>query len=86
VLGEAAPEPVSIRERNYRRLAAIGYSRLGRSWATAVTCAIKVAKEGMPNYPLFDKDPNLNNLRADPQFAAFLARLKSQWEHFSAVL
>ncbi|HEX6729294.1 MAG TPA: protein kinase [Pyrinomonadaceae bacterium] len=38
------------------------------------------ANDGMPCYPLFEHDKNLNNLRKDPRFNTFLARLKEQWE------
>ncbi len=38
--------------------------------------------EGLPCYPLFERDPNLNNLRTDPHFFAFMAQLKKQWEHY----
>ena len=44
------------------------------------------ASEGFPCYPLFESDPNLNNLRQDPRFIAFLANQKKQWEHFRTSL
>lgn len=44
------------------------------------------ADDGFPCYPLFEKDPNLNNLRKDPRFMKLMARLKEQWEHFKATL
>jgi eukaryotic-like serine/threonine-protein kinase len=40
------------------------------------------ADEGLPCYPLFERDPNLDRIRHDPGFAAFLARQKQQWEAF----
>jgi TolB-like protein/Tfp pilus assembly protein PilF len=46
----------------------------------------KTALNGMPCYPLFEKDPFLDNLRGDPDFAAFLARTRTQWERFSKTL
>jgi hypothetical protein len=42
----------------------------------------KAVKDGLPCYPLFDRDPNLDNLRRDPRFTAFMAQLKKQWEHY----
>jgi len=44
------------------------------------------ADEGFPNYPLFEQDAQLDNLRKDSQFIAFMARQKQQWERFSATL
>jgi len=46
----------------------------------------RTAEEGMPCYPLFEKDPHLDNLRGDPEFAAFMNRIKSQWERFRRTL
>ena len=42
----------------------------------------KIAAEGMPCYPLFEKDPFLDNLRGDPGFVAFMGRRKAEWEGF----
>ena len=44
------------------------------------------AEEGFPNYPLFKADANLDNLRKDPRFIAFMANQKQQWEHYNATL
>ena len=44
------------------------------------------ADDGFPCYPLFERDPNLNNLRQDPRFQAFMAKLKEQWERYQATL
>ena len=44
------------------------------------------ADEGFPCYPLFEGDANLDNLRKDPRFIAFMANLKQQWEHYNATL
>lgn len=44
------------------------------------------ADEGFPNYPLFEGDAQLNNLRNDPRFIAFMAQQRQQWDHFSATL
>ena len=44
------------------------------------------AEEGFPNYPLFEGDAQLDHLRKDPRFTAFMAQQKQQWEHFSATL
>jgi serine/threonine protein kinase/Tfp pilus assembly protein PilF len=44
------------------------------------------AEEGFPNYPLFEGDANLDNLRKDPRFISFMANQKQQWERFNATL
>jgi serine/threonine protein kinase len=44
------------------------------------------ADEGFPDYPLFEGDAQLDNLRKDPRFIAFMAQQKQQWEHFSVTL
>jgi len=36
--------------------------------------------DGFPCYPLFEGDRNLDHLRKDARFAAFLAKVKRQWE------
>jgi serine/threonine-protein kinase len=37
---------------------------------------------GFPCYPLFERDPYLNPIRKDPEFAKFLAEMKEQWEGY----
>src|ERR1700741_4224179 len=44
------------------------------------------ADEGFPNYPLFEGDTQLDNLRKDPRFIAFMSQQKQQWKDFSATL
>jgi hypothetical protein len=39
------------------------------------------ANDGFPNYPYFETDPHLAPLRAIPRFQAFLAKLRTEWEH-----
>jgi DNA-binding winged helix-turn-helix (wHTH) protein/TolB-like protein len=46
----------------------------------------KAADDGFPCYPLFARDPNLDHLRQDQRFIAFMARLKDQWERYQATL
>jgi len=46
----------------------------------------KTAQDRFPCYPLFERDPNLNNLRTDPDFATFLSEMKSLWERRRAAL
>ena len=42
--------------------------------------------DGFPCYPLFENDANLNNLRKNERFIAFMKKLKQQWEHYNATL
>src|SRR5450432_75450 len=44
------------------------------------------ADEGFPNYPLFASDAQLDNLKKDPRFTAFMTGQKQQWERFSTTL
>ncbi len=44
------------------------------------------ADDGFPCYPLFAGDANLNNLRKDPRFIAFMAKRKQQWDRYNATL
>ena len=44
------------------------------------------ADDGFPCYPLFEHDANLNGVRKNEKFRAFMARLKQQWERYKAEL
>lgn len=44
------------------------------------------ADDGFPCYPLFEKDASLNSVRKDERFIAFMAKMKRQWERYSATL
>jgi len=61
------------------------YARMNRP-AEAVKWLKFAAQDGFPCYPLFDTDPNLASLRQDPQFIAFMAQLRKQWEGYRARL
>ena len=50
--------------------------------AAAMQWLQRTADEGFPCYPWFERDPNLDHLRHDPQFIAFMARLKERWERY----
>lgn len=52
----------------------------------AMTWLERAADEGFPCYPLFEMDPNLNNLRQNPRFIKFMAAQRKQWEYFKATL
>ena len=40
------------------------------------------ATNGFPCYPLFERDPYLDPIRRNPEFAKFLAEMKEQWEGY----
>jgi eukaryotic-like serine/threonine-protein kinase len=44
------------------------------------------ADDGFPCYPWFEKDANLDSLRKQEHFIAFMTKLKQQWEHYQATL
>ena len=44
------------------------------------------ADDGFPCYPLFEHDPNLDSLRKNPGFVAFMDRQKKQWTYFHSHL
>jgi serine/threonine protein kinase/tetratricopeptide (TPR) repeat protein len=44
------------------------------------------AEDGFPCYPLFEQDKNLNNLRQDPRFVAFLEKIKKRWEYYRTLV
>ncbi len=44
------------------------------------------AEDGNPNYPLFKSDPNLQNLRGDQEFQAFMQKLRDEYERNRALL
>ena len=46
----------------------------------------RAAAEGLPCYPLFVSDHNLDNIRGAPAFVAFLREQKAQWERRRATL
>jgi len=55
--------------------AACAWARMGRA-QEAVTSLREAAETGFPCYPLFARDPNLDPIRQDPRFRAFLADME----------
>jgi TolB-like protein/Flp pilus assembly protein TadD len=53
---------------------------LARRTGDAVEWLTKTADTGMPNLPLFARDPHLDNIRTQPAFVAFMAELKTRWD------
>jgi serine/threonine protein kinase/TolB-like protein/lipopolysaccharide biosynthesis regulator YciM len=63
----------------------VAYALMGDT-RQAVTWLKKASVEGLPCYPLFERDPDLDSLRKDPEFIAFMDRLKAQHERFRSTL
>jgi tetratricopeptide (TPR) repeat protein len=57
--------------------AASAWARMGRA-EEAIQLLREAANTGFPCYQLFARDPNLDPIRTDPRFQAFLADLKKQ--------
>ena len=60
---------------------ALAYALLQRP-DSAVQWLRQVAEGGFPCYPLFEREPFLDNVRTDPGFVAFMREQKVQWEQF----
>jgi tetratricopeptide (TPR) repeat protein len=58
---------------------ACAYALMGEK-KSALEWLEKTAEEGMPCYPLFNTEPALNSLRNDPEFRAWLEKIKKVWE------
>ncbi len=63
---------------------ACAYALMNRK-ADAIKWLESTAKEGFPCYPMFEQDPNLNNLRQEQAFIDLLAKLKQQWETYRTI-
>ncbi len=64
---------------------ACAYAIQGRT-REALAWLRRTAAEGMPCYPLFEKDPFLDRLRGDAEFVAFLKDVKAEFERLRAAL
>ena len=51
----------------------------------AVNWLDKAAKTGLPNYPLFNSDPYLKNLKEYWEFQDLIKELKEKWEYFKTL-
>jgi tetratricopeptide (TPR) repeat protein len=51
----------------------------------AVSWLKKASSEGLPCYPLYQRDPDLGGLRRDPEFIALLSELKAQADRLRSV-
>src|SRR2546427_280826 len=64
---------------------ASAYAVLGRP-GLAVQWLRRAADDGLPCYPCFATDPDLDRIRNEPGFVAFMKELKAQWEQYRAAL
>ena len=64
---------------------ALTYALLQRP-DSAVQWLRQVAEGGFPCYPLFEREPFLDNVRTDPGFVALMREQKAQWEQFRTTL
>jgi DNA-binding winged helix-turn-helix (wHTH) protein/TolB-like protein len=90
--GENAQAEAAIRQTVRNRLRpnasyfVYAQYRIGAAYALlgekqkALAALSEAANSGLPCYPLYAQDPALNSLRGNPQFEAFLAGLRSQWQ------
>ena len=81
-------EPLATIFSNYQNTEyaiASAYALMGNR-ADALKWLQRTVDDGFPCYPMFERDPNLHDLRQDPPFIAFMAKLKEQWEHYKATL
>ena len=61
-------------------LAAV-YALAGKS-KEAIAWLKKTVDLGMPNYPLFARDPHLDRIRKEPAFVQFMTELKTRWDNY----
>ena len=61
------------------------YAVLGRP-GLAVQWLRRAADDGLPCSPCFATDPDLDRIRNDPGFVAFMKELKAQWEQYGVAL
>ena len=60
--------------------ALLGDPRQAMSWLK------KASSEGLPCYPLFERDPDLDSLRKDPEFIALLRELRAQTDRLRSTI
>ena len=66
-------------------LIASAYALMGNA-ESAVDWLQKAALHGLPCYPLFNKDPNLRNIRNDQAYISLMRKMKEQWEFYKSNL
>jgi TolB-like protein/DNA-binding winged helix-turn-helix (wHTH) protein len=63
----------------------VTYALLGER-RQAVAWLKKASSEGLPCYPLFERDPDLDGLRKDPEFVALLQQLEAQRDRLRSTI
>jgi hypothetical protein len=86
---EALLRPVSDAQRINRGFHHIAYSRacvyaLGAKAERAVEWLHATVGAGMPNYPVFSRDPCFDPIRRSPAFVQFMAELAPVWNGYEA--
>ena len=66
-------------------LIASAYALMGDN-KSAVEWLREAAEHGLPCYPLFNKDPNLRNIRNDQAYISLMRKMKEQWESYKSNL
>lgn len=88
---EAAILPILQEARNNRSYHHITYDiaciyALSRKSDQAVKWLRTTADTGMPNYPLFARDPWLDRIRGESVFVQFMTELKQRWDKYKEEL
>ncbi len=83
----AAIPPILEQARNNRAYHHVTYDiacvyALDGKTDEAVKWLRTTAGTGMPNYPLFARDPHLDRIRKETAFIQFMAELKPRWERY----
>jgi adenylate cyclase len=63
----------------------VAYALLGDT-RQAVSWLKKASSEGLPCYTLYERDPDLDSLRNDPEFIALLRQLKAQVDRLRSAI
>ena len=74
----------AVNTRSYHHVTydfACAYALAGKT-REAVESLRKTIDYGMPNYPLFERDPHLDHIRRDPSFIQFMQEFRPRWEEY----
>ena len=75
----------AINTRSYHHVTydfACAYALAGKV-REAVEWLRKTVEYGMPNYPLFERDPHLDRIRRDAAFIQFMQEFRLRWEEYT---
>ena len=84
---EAAIPAILQQARNQKAYHHITYNAasiyaLGGNAGESVKWLRTTAETGMPNYPLFERDPYLNRIRQAPEFIQFMSEMRAKFEEY----